>query len=107
MFFSEDRRTPFEHVRFSASSLGLLLLSNNVISREMSLTSILFFKKMARRQDRKVIKIEAAYGSDRQTLIVKRDYDLRVRDVQEDASKAFKMPPDQIILYWKVNNRFK
>lgn len=57
---------------------------------------------MARRQDRKVIKLEAAYGSDRQTIIVKRDYDLRVRDVQEDASKVFKMPVDQIILYWKV-----
>lgn len=59
---------------------------------------------MARRQDRKVIKIEAAYGSDRQTIIVKRNYDLRVRDVQEDASKVFKMPLDQIILYWKVNS---
>ena len=58
---------------------------------------------MARRQDRKVIKLEAAYGSDRQTFIVKRDYDLRVRDVQEDASKVFKMPLEQIILYWKVN----
>jgi len=57
---------------------------------------------MARRQDRKVIKIEAAYGSDRQTIIVKRTYDLRVRDLQEDASKVFKMPVDQIILYWKV-----
>jgi hypothetical protein len=61
-------------------------------------------KKMARRQDRKVIKIEAAYGSDRQTIIVKRTYDLRVRDVQEDASKVFKMPLDQIILYWKGRN---
>ncbi len=58
---------------------------------------------MARRQDRKVIKLEASYGSDRQTFIVKRDQDLRVRDVQEDASKVFKMPLDQIILYWKVD----
>jgi hypothetical protein len=58
---------------------------------------------MARRQDRKVLKIEAAYGSDRQTLIVKRNYDLRVCDLQEDAAKVFKMPVDQIILYWKVN----
>ncbi len=57
---------------------------------------------MARRQDRKVIKVEAAYGSDRQTIIVKRNYDLHVRDLQEDASKVFKMPLDQIILYWKV-----
>jgi hypothetical protein len=57
---------------------------------------------MARRQDRRVTKIEAAYGSDRQTFIVKRNYDLRVRDVQEDAAKAFKIPVDQIILYWKV-----
>jgi hypothetical protein len=57
---------------------------------------------MARRQDRRVIKIEAAYGSDRQTFIVKRNYDLRVRDVQEDAAKAFRIPIDEIILYWKV-----
>jgi len=60
---------------------------------------------MARRQDRKVIKVEAAYGSDRQTIIVKRNYDLRVRDLQEDASKVFKMPLDQIILYWKVKEK--
>jgi hypothetical protein len=57
---------------------------------------------MARRQDRKVIKIEAAYGSDRQTFTVKRNYELHVRDVQEDAGKAFKIPTDEIILYWKV-----
>lgn len=61
---------------------------------------------MARRQDRKVIKIEAAYGSDRQTFIVKRNYDLRVRDVQEDAAKVFKMPVDELVLYWKVNRLF-
>ncbi|CAM4857765.1 unnamed protein product [Rotaria socialis] len=60
--------------------------------------------KMARRQDRKVIKIEAAYGSDRQTFIVKRNYDLRVRDVQEDAATTFRIPIDQIILYWKGRN---
>ena len=61
---------------------------------------------MARRQDRKVIKIEVAYGSDRQKLIVKRNYDLRVRDVQEDAARAFKIPIEQLILYWKVNKLF-
>lgn len=57
---------------------------------------------MARRQDRKVIKLEAAYGSDRQTFIVKRNYDLRVCDVQEDAAKVFKIPADSLVLYWKV-----
>ena len=57
---------------------------------------------MARRQDRKVTKLEAAYGSDRQTFVVKRNHDLRVRDVQEDASKTFRIPIDQLILYWKV-----
>ena len=57
---------------------------------------------MSRRQDRKVIKIEAAYGSDRQTFIVKRNYDLRVRDLQDDAAKVFKMPLDELVLYWKV-----
>ncbi len=60
---------------------------------------------MARRQDRRVIKIEASYGSDRQTFIVKRNYDLHVSDVQEDAAKVFKIPTDQIILYWKVENQ--
>ena len=50
---------------------------------------------MARRQDRKVIKIEAAHGSDRQTFIIKRNYDLRVRDVQEDASKVCNMYLDK------------
>ena len=65
---------------------------------------LIFFKRMARRQDRKVIKIEAAYGSDRQTFIIKRNYDLLVRDVQEDAAKAFKIPVDQIVLYWKVRS---
>ncbi|CAF0946446.1 unnamed protein product [Adineta ricciae] len=61
-------------------------------------------EKMARRQDRKIIKIEAAHGSDRQTFIVKRDYELRVRDVMEEASKTFKIPVDQVILYWKGRN---
>ena len=59
---------------------------------------------MARRQDRKVIKLEAAHGSDRQTFIIKRTYDLRVLDVLEDASKLFKIPVDSLVLYWKVNN---
>jgi hypothetical protein len=57
---------------------------------------------MARRQDRKVIKLEGSYGSDRQTFIVKRNYDLRVCDVQEDAARLFKIPMDQLVLYWKV-----
>ncbi|CAF1579535.1 unnamed protein product [Adineta ricciae] len=61
-------------------------------------------QKLARRQDRKIIKIEAAHGSDRQTFIVKRDYELRVRDVMEEASKTFKIPADQVILYWKGRN---
>jgi len=61
-------------------------------------------QKMARRQDRKVIKLEAAYGSDRQTFIVKRNHDLRVCDVQEDAAKVFKIPVDSLVLYWKGRN---
>jgi len=65
--------------------------------------NIYILKKMARRQDRKIIKLEAAYGSDRQTFIVKRDYDLHVRDVTDEAAKAFKIPADQLILFWKVN----
>ncbi|CAF3553054.1 unnamed protein product [Adineta steineri] len=61
-------------------------------------------QKMARRQDRKIIKLEAAYGSDRQTFIVKRDYELHVRDVTDEAGKQFKIPSDQVILFWKGRN---
>ena len=77
----------------------LYLITINIIDGFICI----FSKKLARRQDRKIIKIEAAHGSDRQTFIVKRDYELRVRDVMEEASKTFKIPVDQVILYWKVN----
>lgn len=57
---------------------------------------------MARRQDRKVIKIEASHGSDRQTFIIKRNYDLRALDLLDDAAKIFKIPLDSLVVYWKV-----
>jgi len=79
------------------------MILKTIFSFKRMIVNIYISKKMARRQDRKIIKLEAAYGSDRQTFIVKRDYDLHVRDVTDEAAKAFKIPADQLILFWKVN----
>ena len=51
--------------------------------------------------DRKVIKLEAAYGSERQTVIVKREQDIIVRDIIEDMHKVFKIPIEQIVIFHK------
>jgi hypothetical protein len=59
---------------------------------------------MARRMDRKVIKLEAAYGSERQFIIVKRNQDLIVRDVMEEVNRVFKIPMDVQTLFHKGSN---
>lgn len=59
---------------------------------------------MARRADRKVIKLETAFGSERNWLIVKRNQDLVVRNVMEDVEKQFKIPIDQQVIFHKGKN---
>lgn len=59
---------------------------------------------MARRMDRKVIKLEAAYGSERQFIVVKRNQDLIVRDVMEEVNRTFKIPMDVQVLFHKGTN---
>lgn len=59
---------------------------------------------MARRMDRKVIKLEAAYGSERQFILVKRNQDLVVRDLMEDVQKVFKIPVEEQVIFHKGTN---
>ena len=59
---------------------------------------------MARRMDRKVIKLEAAYGSERQTIYVKRNQDLIVRDLMEEVQNVFKIPMDEQVVFHKGTN---
>ncbi len=54
--------------------------------------------------DRKVIKLEAAYGSERQFIVVKRNQDLIVRDVMEEINRVFKIPMDVQTVFHKGTN---
>lgn len=59
---------------------------------------------MARRMDRKVIKLEAAFGSDRQSIVIKRNQDLIVRDLMEDIQRVFKIPIEEQVVFHKGTN---
>lgn len=59
---------------------------------------------MARRMDRKVIKLEAAFGSERQFIVVTRSQDLVVRDLMEDVQKTFKIPMNEQVIFHKGSN---
>jgi hypothetical protein len=61
-------------------------------------------KQMARRMDRKVIKLEGAFGSERQSIVVKRNADLIVSDVMEDVQKTFKIPVNEQVIFHKGTN---
>jgi hypothetical protein len=54
--------------------------------------------------DRKVIKLEAAYGSERQFVIVKRSRELIVRDLLEEIQKVFKIPVEEQVIFHKGTN---
>ena len=59
---------------------------------------------MARRMDRKVIKLEAALGSERQFIVVTRKQDLIVRDVMEEVQKVYKIPMEVQTVFHKGTN---
>jgi hypothetical protein len=59
---------------------------------------------MARRMDRKVIKLEAAFGSDRQSIVIKRNQDLIVQDLMEDIQRIFKIPIEEQVVFHKGTN---
>jgi len=59
---------------------------------------------MARRMDRKVIKLEVAFGPDRTPIIVKRDEDLIVSDLQAEIARAYRIPIEEQVIFHKSTN---
>jgi len=62
------------------------------------------YQQMARRMDRKVIKLEAAYGSERQFIVVKRNQDLIAKDIMEEVNRVFKIPMEEQVIFHKGSN---
>ena len=56
---------------------------------------------MARRMDRKVIKLECAFGPERQPILVKRDHDLVVRDLMQEIQKTYRIPMEEQVVFHK------
>lgn len=54
--------------------------------------------------DRKVIKLEAAFGSERQSIVVKRNQELVVADVMEDVQRVYKIPIAEQVIFHKGTN---
>jgi hypothetical protein len=54
--------------------------------------------------DRKVIKLETAFGSERNTLIIKRNQDVVVRNIMEEVQKQFKIPIEEQVIFHKGKN---
>lgn len=54
--------------------------------------------------DRKTIKLEAAYGSERQFIVVTRKQELIVRDLMEEVQRVFKIPIDEQVIFHKGTN---
>ena len=54
--------------------------------------------------DRKIVKLEVAYGSDRQHVVVKRNDDLIVSDLMEDILKKYGIPMEEQVIFHKGTN---
>ena len=54
--------------------------------------------------DRKTVKLEAAFGSERQFIVVNRKQDLIVRDLMEEVQRVFKIPIDEQVIFHKGTN---
>ena len=54
---------------------------------------------MSRRMDYKVIKLECAYGSDRQHIVVNRSQDLTVNDLMQDIHRIYKIPLEELVIF--------
>lgn len=59
---------------------------------------------MAGRIDRRVIKLEVAFGSDRQAIVIKRDQDLIVNDIMQDIQKVFRIPMEEQVIFHMGKN---
>ncbi len=54
--------------------------------------------------DRKVIKLEVAFGSERTSVLFKRNHDLTVRDIMDEIEKTYHIPLNEQSIYYKRIN---
>lgn len=54
--------------------------------------------------DKKIVKLEVAYGSDRQHLVIKRSEPLCVSDLMEDIVKIYGIPMEHQVIFHKGTN---
>ncbi len=59
---------------------------------------------MSRRLAGNVIKLEVYFGADRQTIMIRRNQDLIVRDVMEEIEKSIGIPLEEQVIFHKGNN---
>ena len=61
-------------------------------------------KKKNNTMSRNIIKLGAAYGPDKQQIVVKRNQDLIVLDLMEDIQKQFRIPIEEQLIFHKGKN---
>lgn len=59
---------------------------------------------MSRRLAANVIKLEVFFGADRQTIMIRRERDLIVRDIMEEVEKTLGIPVYEQVIFHKGNN---
>ena len=59
---------------------------------------------MARRLAGNVIKLEVYFGADRQTIMIRRERDLIVRDIMEEVERTYGIPIYEQVIFHKGNN---
>lgn len=59
---------------------------------------------MSRRLAGNVIKLEVYFGADRQTIMIRRERDLVVRDIMEEVEKNYGIPIYEQVIFHKGNN---
>lgn len=63
-----------------------------------------YYAAMSRRLAANVIKLEVYFGADRQTMMVRRNQDLVVRDIMEEVERMFNIPINEQVIFHKGNN---
>ena len=59
---------------------------------------------MSRRGANNIIKLEALFGADRQTIIIRRNQELVVRDIMEEVQNTFDIPIREQVIFHKGTN---
>lgn len=63
-----------------------------------------YYSAMSRRLPGNVMKLEVNFGADRQTIMIRRNQDLTVRDIMEEVEKTYRIPIHEQVIFHKGNN---